>query len=99
MDTHRNLVAFAYTEINEDSAMDNALRSLESSSLVSNAYIKGFAAKVLSQASKVYESTQNLVNVHYASQIETIDSMSPEDQAKYGPGILVRSREPCRCHR
>jgi hypothetical protein len=53
--------------------MDAAMRQLEQSSLANNAYLKGFATKVLSQASKVIESTQNLVNVHYASQIENIN--------------------------
>ena len=67
VDVNRQVCAFAYTEINEDSAMDSAMRQLEQSSLVNNAYLKGLAAKVLNQANKVIESTQNLVNVHYAS--------------------------------
>jgi hypothetical protein len=66
VDVHQNLCAFAYTELNEDSAMNSAMRQLEQSS-IGNAYIKGLASKILNQANKVYESTQNLVNVHYAS--------------------------------
>lgn len=57
VDINQQICAFAYTEVNEDSAMDSAMRQLEQSSIVSNAYLKGFAAKVLSQASRVYEST------------------------------------------
>lgn len=37
--------------------MDSAMRQIEHSSLVNNAYLKGLATKVLSQANKVYEST------------------------------------------
>jgi len=77
--------------------MDAAMRQLEQSSLANNAYLKGFATKVLSQASKVIESTQNLVNVHYASQIENINQMPAEDRAKYSQGILVRQKEQCNC--
>ena len=57
VDVNHQLCAFAYTEVNEDSAMDSAMRQIEHSSLVNNAYLKGLATKVLSQANKVYEST------------------------------------------
>ena len=97
VDQNHNFCAFAYTEINEESALDNAMKSLESSSISSNSYLKGLATKVLSQANKVYESTQNLVNVHHASKMENMDTMSPEDVEKNGNGILVRSANICEC--
>lgn len=57
VDSNNSFCAFSYTEINEESALDNAMKSLEQSSIAGNSYLKGLATKVLSQANKVYEST------------------------------------------
>ena len=72
VDSNHRFCAFAYTEVNEESALESALKSLQQSSLANNSYFKGFATKVISQASKMYEGTQNLVNVHHASKMEDL---------------------------
>lgn len=66
-DVSHNLVAFVYTEINEESMVESMLKTLETSSLGQNMYLKEAASKIVHMGHQSLETIGNLLNVNRAS--------------------------------
>ena len=66
-DVAHNLVAFVYTEINEDSVVESMLKTLDQSSLGQNIYLKEVATKLVHIGHSSLETIGNLLNVNKAS--------------------------------
>jgi len=66
-DVCHNLVAFVYTEINEESVVESMLKTLETSSLGQNMYLKEVASKLVHIGHSSLETIGNLLNVNRAA--------------------------------
>lgn len=74
-DVSHNLVAFVYTEINEESVVETMLKTLETSSLGQNMYLKEAASKLVHFSHSSLETIGNLLNANKAASIGEFDSM------------------------
>ena len=77
-DVCQQMVAFVYTEINEESMVESLLKSLNQSSLGKNMYLKEAASKLVVFGHSSLETIGNLLNVNKAS---TLDKQVKEEQA------------------
>ena len=64
------MVAFVYTEINEESMADSLLKQINQSSLGRNMYLKEAASKIVEFGHQSRETIGNLLNVNRASALE-----------------------------
>ena len=69
-DVCHSMVAFVYTEINEESMVDSLLKSLNQSSLGKNMYLKEAASKLVCFGHSSLETIGNLLNVNRASSLD-----------------------------
>ena len=72
VDICHNLIAFVYTEINEESMVSSLLKSLEQSSLGKNMYLKEAASKLVQMGHSSMDTIGNLLNVNKVANIEDI---------------------------
>ena len=74
-DVSHNLVAFVFTEINEESMVETMLKTVEESSLGQNMYLKEAASKLVHLGNSSLETISNLLNANKAASIGDFDSM------------------------
>ena len=68
-DVSHNMIAFVYTEINEESMAQSMLKTLEEGNLVQNVYLREAASKLVNISHQSLETIGNLLNVNRASTI------------------------------
>ena len=93
-DVSHNLVAFVYTEINEDSVVESMLKTLDQSSLGQNIYLKEVATKLVHIGHSSLETIGNLLNVNKAS---TMGVKSATDSAANQYQIKDKVDFKCQC--
>ena len=69
-DVCESMIAFVYTEINEESMVESMLKSLNQSSLGKNMYLKEAASKLVVFGHSSLETIGNLLNVNKASTLD-----------------------------
>ena len=69
-DVCQQMVAFVYTEINEESMADSLLKQLNQSSFGKNMYLKEAASKLVVFGHQSLQTMGNLLNVNRASALE-----------------------------
>lgn len=94
-DVVHNMVAFVYTEINEDSVVESMLKTLDQSSLGQNMYLKEVATKLVHIGHSSLETIGNLLSVNRASTIGSARHQAAETHTKIHHG--AQSEFKCHC--
>ena len=101
-DVSHGLVAFVYTEINEDSVVESMLKTVEASSLGQNIYLKEMATRLVHLGHSSLETIGNLLSVNKASTIAdrtSAASLDPsQSSASRGKEDFLKQGNQFACH-
>ena len=89
-DVCQQMVAFVYTEINEESMADSLLKQLNQSSFGKNMYLKEAASKLVVFGHQSLQTMGNLLNVNRASALE--------DQVREEQASQFYQTKACTCY-